>query len=66
MLKLQEELKAPTFFYPFSMLPVYKQKTDNKVAYQVGLNGINLPSGVLLKEEEVDYIAKTVRSILSA
>lgn len=67
MIKLKENMiDTRPFFYPFSMLPLYKQKTDNKVAYQVGLNGINLPSGVLLKEGEVDYIAKTVRSILSA
>ncbi len=52
------------FFYPFSMLPVYKQKTDNKVAYQVSLNGINLPSGVMLTEKQVDYVCQKIKKIL--
>ena len=52
------------FFFPFSMLPMYRAKTNNRVAYQVGLTGINLPSGVNLTEEEVDYVCKQVITIL--
>lgn len=53
------------FFYPLSIFPMYnKPKVNNPVAYHVGLNGINLPSGVLLTEEKVDYIAQQVRDIL--
>jgi perosamine synthetase len=51
------------FFYPLSMMPMFKHyETPN--AHHVGLNGINLPSGVMLKEEEVDYICKILRRIL--
>lgn len=65
MHKLKEaSIDTRPFFYPFSMLPVYKQKTDNKVAYQVGLNGINLPSGVTLTEEQVDYVCQKVKKLL--
>ena len=52
------------FFFPFSMLPMYKSKTNNPVAYHVGLNGVNLPSGVNLTEEEVDYVCNQVIAIL--
>ncbi len=54
------------FFYPISMLPMYvgKIKTDNPNAYYVGLNGINLPSGVWLNEEIVDYISQHVKQLL--
>lgn len=52
------------FFYPISVFPLYKtMKRENPVAYHVALNGINLPSGLMLKEEEVDYVARSVRLI---
>ena len=53
------------FFFPFSMLPMYKTNVDNPVAYHVGLKGINLPSGVNLTKEEVDYISAQVIDILN-
>lgn len=64
MAKLREKMiDTRPFFYPLSMFPMWKeQNTPN--AHHVGLNGINLPSGVMLKEEEVDYVASAVRSIL--
>lgn len=53
------------FFFPFSMLPMYKTNADNPVAYHVGLKGINLPSGVNLTKEEVDYISAQIIDILN-
>lgn len=53
------------FFFPFSMLPMYKTNVDNPVAYHVGLKGINLPSGVNLTKEEVDYISSQIVDILN-
>lgn len=65
MKKLYEKnIDTRPFFFPFSMLPPYKTKVNNPVAYEVALNGVNLPSGVLLKEEEVDYVANSVLEIL--
>lgn len=65
MKKLKENnIDTRPFFFPFSMLPIYKAKTNNVVAFHAGLNGINLPSGVNLKEEEIDYVAHNVRKIL--
>ena len=51
------------FFYPISMFPMYKE-ADTPVAHHVGLNGINLPSGLNLTEEQVDYVARMVRTLL--
>jgi perosamine synthetase len=64
MARLKEEkIDTRPFFYPLSMFPMWKeQKTPN--AHHVGLNGINLPSGVNLTEEQVDFVAKTIRRIL--
>lgn len=62
--KLKEKkIDTRPFFYPISMFPLYKE-AKTPVAHHVCLNGINLPSGLGLREEQIDYIAKTVRKIL--
>ncbi len=69
---LMKELKkrmidTRQFFYPISMLPMYAKKRyakRNPVAYWVGTHGINLPSGVMLTETVVDYVARSVIDIL--
>ncbi len=64
--KLKEKkIDSRPFFYPISMFPLYKSlEKQNPNAYHIALNGINLPSGVNLKEEEVDYICRTIRRVL--
>ena len=66
MVELKKRLvDTRPFFYPISMFPMYnKPKVNNPVAYHVGVNGINLPSGVMLTEQQVDYVTKQVRSVL--
>jgi len=66
--ELMKKLKAKMidtrpFFYPISMFPMYKeQKTP--IAHHLGLDGINLPSGLARTEKEIDYISSALRSIL--
>lgn len=51
-------------FYPVSMFPMYnEQNTPN--AHHIGLNGINLPSGLDLTKEDVDYICDVLIRLLS-
>jgi perosamine synthetase len=55
------------FFYPVSMFPMYTKKHYaklNPIAYWVGTHGINLPSGVMLTEKTVDYVARSLIDIL--
>lgn len=60
---LEKGIDTRPIFYPSSMFPMYKeQKTP--VAHHIGLNGINLPSGLNLTEKEVDYICAKVKNIL--
>lgn len=63
----RKNIDTRQFFYPISMFPMYRnsKRVDTKISYQLGLNGINLPSGVNLKEEEVDYIADEVKKALT-
>lgn len=59
----RENIDSRPFFYPTSMFPMYKEK-NTPVAHHVGLNGINLPSGLNLTKEEAEYVAGKVRKIL--
>lgn len=64
----ERKIDTRPFFYPISMFPFHKKdrKVETKVSYHLGLNGINLPSGINLTEEEVNYISKQVRDLLSS
>lgn len=62
--KLKEKLiDTRPFFYPISMFPMYKEQ-NTPIAHHIGLNGINLPSGLNLREEEVDYVCSQIRVAL--
>ena len=59
----KRKIDTRPFFYPLSMFPMWKE-SNTPNAHHVGLNGINLPSGVMLKEVEVDYICQQIRNVL--
>jgi len=61
------------FFLPLSSLPAYahhEQHTtgsnQNPNAYELAPRGINLPSGLQLTEDDVDYVCTTLDSLLDA
>lgn len=51
------------FFFPISMFPMYKEQ-NTPVAHHLSEHGVNLPSGLNLKEEEVDYVCHMIKTIL--
>lgn len=59
----KEMVDSRPFFYPVSMFPMYKE-ADTPVAHEIALNGINLPSGVNLTIEQVDYISSILVKLL--
>jgi len=62
--KLREHnIDSRPFFYPISMFPMYEEQ-NTPIAHHVGLNGINLPSGVMLKKKEIDYVCDSLIQIL--
>lgn len=64
MRKLKEyNIDTRPFFYPISMFPMYKDQ-ETPIAHHIGLNGINLPSGLNRTEEEIDYVCQCIRRIL--
>jgi perosamine synthetase len=64
MAKLKEALiDTRPFFHVLSDYPMF-EKVSTPVARYIADNGINLPSGVLLTEEEVDYVCNEFKKIL--
>lgn len=69
--QLRDELKkrmidTRPFFFPITMFPIYKNKSAkerNPNSYHIGLNGINLPSGVERTEKDIDYVCKHIHDI---
>jgi perosamine synthetase len=66
MIKLKEKgIDTRPFFYPCSMMPMYKQDNFiNPASYDLYKKGINLPSGYNLTIEDVSYICKTIRDFI--
>ncbi len=64
--KLREaQVDTRPLFFPISDLGFYKtRKIPTPNAHNISYNGINLPSGVMLTEKEVDYVARMVRKFL--
>lgn len=54
------------FFYPISIMPMYRKnnKYSNPVVKSLSQSGLNLPSGVNLREKQIEYICTTIRTIL--
>jgi perosamine synthetase len=54
-------------FPSISQYPIWGKKyKENKVAKLIGENGVNLPSGVNLTFDEIDYISDTVISFIES
>ncbi len=64
--KSLKEYKIDTrpVFPSISSFPMWKL-TRNTIAQQVGEWGVNLPSGVCLNEDQVRYVARSIKEIIS-
>lgn len=48
------------FFYPISLMPMYKQQTRNPIAYEIYKKGVNLPTYHGLTKEDVKWISEQI------
>ncbi len=74
--RLMDEMRASKidtrpFFHPLSSLPAYEHLPSaklaidrNKYSYQISEYGINLPSGMDITSEKVNYISRKLISLL--
>lgn len=61
------------FFHPLSSLPAYRDAKDmprarrvNQVAYDIGSRAINLPCGMSVTDEEVNFVCDKLIAVLDA
>jgi perosamine synthetase len=59
------------FFPPLSSLPAFagtpdvaRARASNAIADRLGVYGLNLPSALVLEEQQVDYVCSSVRQML--
>jgi len=57
-------IQARPFFYPLSSLPAINCKADTPISFDISSRAINLPCGLNITEEQVDYIFNTLINIL--
>jgi perosamine synthetase len=62
--KLEEKtIDTRPFFYPMHVMPPHKNNERFPVAEEISRKGINLPSAVCLKEEEIKFICEMINEI---
>ena len=57
----KKNIETRPFFYPLHLLPSYKTGKRLKIAESLSKKGINLPSGMRLKREDIKYIADKIK-----
>ncbi|MEJ7861515.1 MAG: DegT/DnrJ/EryC1/StrS family aminotransferase [Pyrinomonadaceae bacterium] len=67
----EREIDCRPFFFPLSSIPAYENtqqaiaaKQNNPVGYSISEYGINLPSGMNLTQDKVDYVCDSLINIL--
>jgi perosamine synthetase len=61
-------IETRPFFYPVHWLPPYQSLGDSErfpIAERLSSQGMNLPSGATLTEDDVDYVCRTLVEIIS-
>jgi len=59
----ENEIDSRPFFYPITVMPPYKSDEKFPVAEDISKKGINLPSSVNLKKEDIERITSVISHI---
>lgn len=62
---LKYNIQTRPFFYPLSIMPAINCKADTPVSFDISSRAINLPCGLNITEEQVDYICNCLEKILT-
>ena len=67
----EKGIDSRPFFHPLSNIPAYEKskqarwaRARNTVSYGLAPRGLNLPSGLNLTEEKVQYVCEVLKGIL--
>lgn len=61
----EKGIDSRPFFFPISSLPMFEDKKENTIAYDIYNRAINLPSFHDITKEEVLYVSNTLKTILT-
>ncbi len=53
------------FFFPLTSLPMFEEKRENKVSYDIFERGINLPSFHDITQEEVEFVCGLIKNFIA-
>ncbi len=68
---MEENIQTRNFFFPmhkqkiFKEMNIFPKREKHLNAEYLSLNGFYLPSGIGIKNREIDYVAKTLNNILN-
>ncbi len=57
----EKNIETRPFFYPIHTLPPYKSRESHPVAEKLSKEGLNLPSFIELKKEEIERVTEIIR-----
>ena len=67
----ERNIDCRPFFYPLSAIPAYESvanaaraREENKTAYSISSRGLNLPSGLNMTEDKVNYVCDSLLEVL--
>jgi len=66
--KLEEKgVETRKFFYPLHEMPIYRKYANSTypISSKISKQGLNLPSSVKLSGEDVKYIARKIREMVT-
>ncbi len=58
----EENIDARVFFHPLSSLPMFEDRPDNTIAWDIPNRAINLPSYHEISSEELDRVISVIES----
>jgi perosamine synthetase len=59
----ENNIDGRVFFYPLSSLPMFEEKKENEVSYDIFERAVNLPSYHEIMKEEITYIVEMMKSM---
>lgn len=60
----ENNIDGRVFFYPLSSLPMFEEKQENVISYDIFKRAINLPSYHDIEPEDIENICKTIKEVL--
>ena len=61
----EKNIDSRPFLYPLSSLPMFEEKPENTVAYDLYSRGINLPTHYGLSEKDVRTVANAIKTYIT-